>query len=168
MNPALQFYIILVIVGLFLIGAEIFLPGGVIGFLGFLSLAGAVALGFQAFGPQGGLLSALLIVVFAGVCVALWVKYFPKTAMGRKMTLSDDGKTFKAAPEELKKLIGEEGVALTTLRPAGIATLAGRRVDVVADGNWIENGQRIKVIRVEGLRVLVREIPQAPEAKSAA
>ena len=85
--------------------------------------------------------------------------------MGRGMTLSDSGKAFKTAPEELKELVGEEGIAVSTLRPGGIATIGGRRVDVVADGNWIEHDQRIKVTRVEGMRILVREIPQTPEAK---
>ncbi|MFH0953489.1 MAG: NfeD family protein [Verrucomicrobiota bacterium] len=169
MTPTLQFYIILVIVGLFLIGAEIFLPGGVIGVLGVMALAGAMIVGFSpaVFGLQGGLLSALIIVVLVGLCIAAWVKYFPKTSMGRRMTLEKDGKTFKAA-SEVESLIGKEGVALSILRPSGIAKIDGRRVDVVADGTWIESGKRIKVMGVSGPRVLVREISGTPGGKDSA
>jgi membrane-bound serine protease (ClpP class) len=158
MSAPVQLYVILLIVGLFLIGAEIFLPGGVIGVLGVTALGGAVLVGFQAFGAQGGLLSALVIVVLAGICIVIWIKYFPKTSIGQRMTLAKDGKTFKAVSPDLTELVGKEGLALSILRPSGIARIDNRRVDVVADGSWIEQGKRVKVARVEGARILVREI----------
>jgi membrane-bound serine protease (ClpP class) len=160
-----ELFAILIIAGLFLIGAEIFLPGGVIGFIGGLCLVAAIVVGFVAFGMQGGLLVALLIIILAGVCLVIWVKYFPKTRMGKSLTLSDDGKTFKSASPEFMDLLNKEGVVVSTLRPAGIATIDGKRVDVVADGSWIESGKPIKVTRVEGVRILVREVAPAAGAK---
>jgi membrane-bound serine protease (ClpP class) len=160
-----ELFAILIIAGLFLIGAEIFLPGGVIGFIGGMCLLAAVAVGFAAFGIQGGLLTALLIIILAGVCLVVWIKYFPRTRMGQSLTLSDDGKTFKSASPEFMDLLNKEGVALSILRPAGIAKFDGKRVDVVADGSWIESGKPIKVTRVEGVRILVKEIASAPGAK---
>ncbi len=165
MDPSIQLFIILVVVGLFLIGAEIFLPGGVIGFLGGLSLFGAAVVGFKAFGPQGGIISALLIILLAGVCMVVWIRFFPRTGIGRTMTLSLDGKSFKSAPADLKTLVDKEGVAQSRLRPAGIARIDSHRVDVVAEGSWIESGRPIRVIRVEGNRILVREIT-APAKES--
>jgi membrane-bound serine protease (ClpP class) len=53
---------------------------------------------------------------------------------------------------------------VTPLRPAGIASLDGERVDVVAEGAFIEVGQAIDVIRVDGNRVVVRQ-SRAPNAK---
>ena len=160
-----ELFAILIIAGLFLIGAEIFLPGGVIGFIGGLCLLAAIVVGFVAFGLQGGLLIALLIVILSGVCLVVWVKYFPKTRMGKSLTLSDDGKTFKSASPEFMDLLNKEGVALSILRPAGIAAIDGKRVDVIADGSWIESGKPIKVTRVEGVRILVRETVSAAGAK---
>ena len=160
-----ELFSILIVAGLFLIGAEIFLPGGIIGFIGGMCLLAAIAVGFVAFGMQAGILIALLIVVLAGVCLAVWIKFFPKTRMGLSLTLSDDGKTFKSASPEFADLLNKEGVVLSTLRPAGIATFDGKRVDVVADGSWIESGKPIKVTRVEGVRILVREIVPATGAK---
>ena len=160
-----ELFAILIIAGLFLIGAEIFLPGGIIGFIGGMCLLAAIVVAFVAFGIQGGLLATLLIIVLSGVCLVVWIKYFPKTRMGQSLTLSDDGKTFKSASPEFMDLLNKEGVALSILRPAGIATIDGKRVDVVADGSWIESGKPIKVTRVEGVRILVRELAPATGAK---
>jgi membrane-bound serine protease (ClpP class) len=48
------------------------------------------------------------------------------------------------------------GVALTDLRPSGIATIAGERVDVVSEGEHIAEGESIEVVRDEGYRHVVR------------
>ena len=159
-----QWFAILIIAGLFLIGAEIFLPGGVIGFIGTICLLAAIVVGFVLFPMEIALLNTLAIIVLVGICIVVWVKYFPKTRMGRSLTLSDDGKSFKSASPEFKELEGQEGVAVSTLRPAGIAKFDGQRIDVVADGSWIEGGRPIRVTKVEGVRILVKEIlPPAAE-----
>ena len=69
MSPAflLQIYVVLVISGLFLVGAEIFVPGGILGVMGAIALLAAIVIGFPAlspiFGPMGGLVSAVSIIV---------------------------------------------------------------------------------------------------------
>jgi membrane-bound serine protease (ClpP class) len=55
-------------------------------------------------------------------------------------------------------LVGQTGTAHTDLRPSGIATIGTRRVDVVTDGQWISSGAPVKVLEVEGNRVVVRKI----------
>jgi membrane-bound serine protease (ClpP class) len=50
------------------------------------------------------------------------------------------------------------GVALTQLRPSGTAKINGQRVDVVTEGALIERGTAVKVVVVEGARIVVREI----------
>lgn len=158
MTAAIQAYITLIALGILLIGAEVFLPGGVLGVIGGLALFAAGFAGFAAFGPNGGLASALAIVVFSGICIGIWVKYFPHTPMGRRLTLSKSGGDFKSYSPENSQLVGKEGIAVSTLRPSGIAKIDGKRVDVVTDDEWIEEGKPIRVIQVEGFRVVVREI----------
>ena len=53
-------------------------------------------------------------------------------------------------------LIGEEGIATTALRPSGTARIAGKRVDVTAVGEFLEEGAAITVVAADGLRVAVR------------
>jgi membrane-bound serine protease (ClpP class) len=58
-------------------------------------------------------------------------------------------------------LMGVEGEVLAPLRPAGVASLGGRRVDVVSRGEMIESGARVRVIELEGNRVVVARAPAA-------
>ena len=64
----------------------------------------------------------------------------------------------EAAPPkgELEALLGAIGEALSDLRPAGVARFGDRRVDVVTEGEFIPRGTPVRVIKVEGPRVVVR------------
>src|SRR5699024_10161042 len=61
----------------------------------------------------------------------------------------------------LYKFIGMEGVTVTPLRPAGTALFDNERIDVVSEGSFIELDKEVKVIKVEGMRVVVREIKKS-------
>ena len=56
------------------------------------------------------------------------------------------------------KFLGATGICVTDLRPAGTITIEGEPVDVVAEGNFVRQGSTVKVINVDGSRVLVRQI----------
>ena len=53
------------------------------------------------------------------------------------------------------KLCAAEGVAVTVLRPAGMAEFDGVKLNVVSDGEFIPEGERVRVSRVEGNRIVV-------------
>ncbi len=152
-----QIFIILLVVGLFLIGAEIFVPGGIFGVIGGLALFGAIITAFSAFGPTIGGYITIGIIFLVGLVIFLWAKFFPKTSLGLKMTVLKDLSQAKGTETGLSELIGEEGVALSDLRPAGFANIGGRRVDVVTQGGMISKGEQVKVIIVEGNKVVVRK-----------
>ena len=56
------------------------------------------------------------------------------------------------------KFLGAIGVCVTDLRPAGTITVEGEPVDVVTEGSFVKQGDIVKVINVDGSRVLVRQI----------
>ncbi len=143
-------------VGFVLLLTEMFLPGGVLGVLGGLALMAAAVLGYIHFGALGGtmVLCALGGITLVGFCV--WMQIFPRTAVGRRLTLASSLSTGDTLPTTAG-LIGQEGIALTDLRPAGKALLAGRRVDVVAESAFIEVETPVVVIVSEGARVVVRK-----------
>ena len=153
LTPVTLFFILL-LSGLVLMGVEIFVPGGILGGLAGLALVGAIVTGFVAF-PSAGPIIAVGIVVLTGVAVAAWIRIFPRTRFGRKMTVSMDLSGSKAPATDLQGLAGKQGEALSDLRPAGFARVDGRRVDVVTQGELIARGERVKVLRVEGARVVV-------------
>lgn len=165
MSSSVQAYLILLVAGILLLGAEIFLPGGVLGVLGAVCLVTAGLVGFWAFGPQWGFLSLLGIVVFTGIGIAIWISFFPRTGIGKRLELKRDGHDFKSHPD-YRSLVGKSGIAASVLRPSGIAIIDGKRVDVVADGDWIEKDHPIIVTKVEGLRVEVqRATPSEPKTQ---
>jgi len=88
--------------------------------------------------------------------VAIWIKLFPRSRVGQKMTLSENGMAFKAS-ESKQAFLGKTGTAYSSLRPAGFALIDGERVDVIAEGGIIDKGLPIVVIKVEGNRVVVRK-----------
>jgi membrane-bound ClpP family serine protease len=158
----LEIYIACLVLGFVLLGAEIYVPGGVLGILGGIALLAAIILGFKVehFGAQGGMISAFIILATVIAGLYFWLKFFPDTPMGRKLSLSASTADYRADDDDNRNLTGSEGVALNNLRPSGIAEIDGRRVDVVADGSWIGKGTRVKVIDVGGNRVVVRELEQ--------
>ncbi|EOD01884.1 NfeD family protein [Caldisalinibacter kiritimatiensis] len=57
-----------------------------------------------------------------------------------------------------KEYIGKEGIVITFLRPSGTIEIEGERVDAVSEGSFIEKGAKVKVIKVEGPKIVVRKI----------
>jgi len=55
-------------------------------------------------------------------------------------------------------LLGRSGIASSYLRPAGVATIDGRRIDVLTEGEFVTAGSAIRVTRVEGARIFVRPV----------
>ncbi|MCX7818345.1 MAG: hypothetical protein N2652_03925 [Kiritimatiellae bacterium] len=159
MSPPTLLYLALILAGIVMLGLEIYVPGGVLGVLGLLCLAGAVAIGFTL-GPMVGWLSAAAVVLGTGIGVWVWIRWFPRTRAGQRLTLTADGRDFKAPSAEWRALVGMTGEAVTDLRPAGIARIGGRRVDVTAEGTWIEAGRPVRVVAVDGVRIVVRAVDE--------
>ena len=63
-----------------------------------------------------------------------------------------------ATPEDYSTYIGREGESVTTLRPSGIAKIDGVRLDVISEAEFIPPHTPIKVIAVEGVRIIVVRI----------
>ncbi len=155
MSP-LSWYTALLAAGLLLIIAEVFIPGGVAGVIGGVALLAAMGVGLFSFPPPWGFLSAIAIVLVGGIGLLLWVQLFPRTRTGRRITLQADSAAYKSSAPPSAHWIGTTGETLTALRPAGIALLDGKRVDVLADGGeWIAVGTPIRVSAIRDGNLLV-------------
>ncbi|MCA1809276.1 MAG: NfeD family protein [Kiritimatiellia bacterium] len=152
----METFILLLAAGLIMICAEVFLPGGILGALGGLALLGAVIVGFVNFGPATGGYIALALIIVVGAVVVVWIRFFPHTRAGQALTLSGSMAGAKSADRRLQELAGQSGRAVTDLRPAGMALIAGRKYDVISEGPLIQRNEPISVLRVKGNRVIVR------------
>jgi membrane-bound ClpP family serine protease len=155
---------------------EIFvIPGfGVFGLGGGLMIIASIVLASQRFFiPQNDteflqLRESMIMLVGAtvGIITAafLFRRYLPHAPVFSRLLLSPpEGEDYvKLATREsmvdLRHLVGLRGTAQTQLTPAGKASLDGRLIDVIADGEVIDRGSTIEVVEVRGNRVLVRSM----------
>lgn len=151
--------VLLMLVGVGLLVFEMYLPGfGVPGILGSI----LVVTGFVLVRPtlSQGLL--LFVILAAILCIALSVCLFT-ASRGRlnhsRLVLNDVAVPAETAESnDLNYFIGREGVTNTALRPAGIGEFDGVKLNVVSDGDFVPSGARIRVLAVEGNRIVVQTI----------
>ncbi len=160
--------ILLLGLGLLFIVAEILFPSlGILAVLAIASIVGALASAF-AESTNTGLQFLVAVVVLVPIVMLVGFKLFPKSPFGRKMVAP--GLSFAPAPgmdERDRGSLGQSGVVESDLRPAGIARIDGRRVDVVTRGELLAVGTRVRVVEVSGNRVVVAEIqePGPPDSE---
>lgn len=141
----------LYLVGLGLIVAETMLPGAVMGVIGLALMATSVFFGFRHHWAIG---TAQLAVALGVTPLCFYValrRLTLKAALEGGIPLARDG----------ADALGREGVAQTDLRPAGIVLIDGidgNKVDVVTSGEPVEKGRRVRVVQVEGNRIVVRAV----------
>ncbi|MDR1191403.1 MAG: hypothetical protein LBK60_07050 [Verrucomicrobiales bacterium] len=147
----------LILAGLALVIAEIFLPGMICGIIGGVCLVAAVIATGAEYGVDRALALFFAELAAGVVLFAVWMKFFPNSPLGKKFSLPPaEGQT--SAPEELQKLTGSAGVTVTPLRPSGTAAISGRRLTVSSEGFPLPAGVKIKVVKVEGARIVVRSV----------
>ncbi|MBS4176289.1 NfeD family protein [Lederbergia citrea] len=150
--------IILFVLGILLVAAEFFLSGGIAGLLGTVAIIGSI---LMAGGNIVHMAISIIIALFlAALSIIIMVKVFGKRMnIFKKLILTDSTNTESGYVSNVNRLelLGREGITVTALRPAGTAQIDDERLDVVAEGSFIENNTKIKVIKVEGSRIVVRE-----------
>ena len=62
------------------------------------------------------------------------------------------------ASSDYTDLIGSRGTTVSVLRPSGAAEIEGTRFTVVTEGSFLAPNMPIEVVKVQGSRIVVREI----------
>ena len=167
---------LLVGLGLILVGLEIFvIPGfGIAGILGIMALMGGLGLSLIGTGATWDfMLSALgqvaLSILVAIIAALIVLRYFPRLPFGRRLILETNLQAqegYESSPPEDHRWLGKQGIAVSDLHPSGIARFDRERVDVVSDGTFIDAGQPLEVVRIDGNRVVVRLAPPQSEKET--
>jgi membrane-bound ClpP family serine protease len=146
-----------------LLVAEVFIPSaGLLIMLSIACLAGGVTIFFKHSMAAGWIGVAIALVMIPAVLVGAY-KIFPHTKIGSRMLLAPPKKKEgEGIPdtEDLKRLVGEAGTVVTTMRPVGMCDFSGKRVECMAEGGFVEKGKKVKVIKVESTQVTVRVIQE--------
>jgi membrane-bound serine protease (ClpP class) len=157
--------VILLGVALVAIAIEVFvLPGfGAAGLLGIVALVAAVILAMIGSSPSVGDVTQALVVLGASLAITVavayaWLRHLPNS--GRFAGLFLRGGAHQAdgyiAAKPRSDLVGQDGIAVTDLRPSGTAQIGHERVDVVTEGEYVPQGRTVRVVRSEGYRHVVR------------
>ena len=157
MKDTILLPIILQVVGVIVIIAEIILPSG-----GLLSVLAAGIFGYSLYivfhdvSTSVGFFFVTADAILIPILVIVGLKLLAKSPATLRKTLSrEDGVTSQSS--ELDKYIGMEGTAITDLRPAGTATINGKRVDVVSRGEYLDKDSEIVVSTITGNQIIVRK-----------
>ncbi|GAB4127178.1 MAG: NfeD family protein [Ignavibacteriales bacterium] len=160
--------ILLFVIGFILLIVEIFVtPGfGFIGIGGIIFMIAGLFLGLISDFPviswvdiSNAIIQLALTFVATGILISVLIKFLPKTQMFSKLVLSkniDSTSGYISNEPEINHLLGQTGIAFTDLRPAGTALINNQKIDVVSESEFINKNSTIKVIKIEGSKVVVR------------
>lgn len=156
--------LLLFILGMTMILAEFLLPGGVLGVLGACAMVGSTIIGVMTFPDYavliifGEVLSACAMILFG-----LWMLSNTKAGSLLRLEETMDEASGYTNTVSNTALIGQQGVVLTALRPAGTIIIGDDRIDAVSDASFIDKDAAVVVTEVEGSRVVVELVEESNE-----
>lgn len=151
--------IVCLLVGLLMVIIEFIMPG----FMGF-GIAGAVfliaAVAIHADSAMDAVISCVLITLILSFSAFTIFRSLKRGRLSRLPLILHE--RIETGPllsgKEMQDMTGREGISLNLLRPSGNADFDGVRLDVITSGEMIDKGKRIRIERVEGNRIMVKEI----------
>lgn len=153
--------LVMLIVGYVLLVVEMYVPGfGLPGVSGIILMTiGVIAMQPT---PLQALILVLVCVLLLGVAFSVAMHSISRGRLSRSRLVLNEalGEKKENPEEEMRYFIGKTGTTHTALRPAGIAEFDGVKLNVVSDGDFVGAQRAIRVERVEGNRIVVREITQ--------
>ncbi len=148
--------IIAFVIGSGLIVLEAFMPGfGVAGISGVVLEIVALRCCWLLHGTVPTLLALLGVLLLIGL--AVFISY--RSAMNGRLSKSHlvlKETESAAAEKKPDRWIGMEGVAVTSLRPAGQIEVEGTRLNAASAGDFVEKGAAVLVTGTEGDHYVIR------------
>jgi membrane-bound serine protease (ClpP class) len=145
--------IFLIVLGMLLLFIEAIVPSfGIIGIAGMLLVGGGIFTIWSTAGMLWGIVAIGISVPLFIVALIFFFKSRASRIFVQEARIEGDSSDVPA----LKHLVGLQGVALTPLRPSGLALIDQQRHDVVSDGGaFVDKGETIVVVRIETNSIIV-------------
>lgn len=159
---------LLLTIGVLLFVAEVFIPsGGAITMLALSCLIASIWCAWNAWwhsNPTMFWMFLALLLVATPAAVGGAFSVWQHTPLGRRAILQpptpDEVAAFTELEQHLAELVGKVGDTVSPLNPAGIVKVEGERVQCQSEGMIIDIGCRVRVIAVQGSRVIVRRVAE--------
>lgn len=149
-----------VLLGLLLIGAEVFIPSaGVLGVLATVAIAAGVVTAFYYGGLAIGTIFLVVTLVIVAIVIQQLFRWWPHTSIGRSILIPDQPVT--SEPRQiLDDLVGRVGRSSGVLMPSGYVMIDEQRYDAMAEVA-IDDDEWIAVSGVDGRTLKVRKISES-------
>ena len=150
--------ILCLISGIALLVVEVFMPGfGLPGISGLVLIAAGVVITWNTYGAVAGLAVTLIALALAGISISVSIKSAANGKLSRSALFLKETVP-SVEHEETEALLGKTGETTTVLNPVGFAEFDGVRLNVITEGGYLAKGVPVKVEKVDGAKIIVREI----------
>lgn len=154
---------IVLLFGLTLCMIELIVPGfGVFGVLGAIFTIGGVIARIIIGATLMQILAMVVLIVAVVVVSILLVVILAKTGILGKISLIQEKtvvpQDYEKPTKEQRKLIGKVGFAETVFKTSGKFVLDGKTYDAMSDGEFIEEGSKVKVVAIKNNKIIVKKV----------
>ena len=152
--------IILFSIGIFLLAAEVMIPGGILGIGGGVLLFAGCVVSFVVLGTTEGIIAIGVTLLAAGLVFYIQFKVLPNTRAGKRFFLERQiSGTSVAVGDEARDLVGKTATAVTVLSPSGYVTVDGKRLEAFSQSGHIAPGTELLVTGANHFQITVRTKP---------
>lgn len=148
------------VLGLVLLGVELFLiPGfGVTGILGIIGIVSSIFISFGIHNIAAAALVVFISLIVDIILIILIARFFVKSKDLKRNVILDSDTSGYNSSVSYNDLLNKEGIADTFFRPSGYIIIDNKKYDAISEGEFIDKGSKLKVILVEGNKVVVKKL----------
>lgn len=154
--------IVCFVIGIGLLILEAFMPGfGVAGFTGVILEVITLVMTWFEHGPIATLAMLLIVLLVLAIAISTSLRSITSGRLSKSSLVhsaTESNEEGYRSVEDLTVFMDREGVASSVLRPTGIADFDGVRLNVSSEGDYIPAGTRVRIVKVEGAKILVRAL----------
>ena len=154
--------IICFVIGIGLLILEAFMPGfGAPGITGVILEVITLVLTWFEHGPVATLGMLLIVLLVLAIAISTSLRSITKGRLSKSSLVHSETESNEdgyRSIQDLAVFMDKEGTATSVLRPTGIADFEGVRLNVSSEGAFIPAGTKVRIVKVEGAKILVRAV----------
>ena len=154
--------IICFVIGIGLLILEAFMPGfGAPGITGVILEVITLVMTWFEHGPLATLAMLLIVLLVLAIAISTSLRSITKGRLSKSSLVHSETESNEdgyRSIDDLAVFMDKEGTATSVLRPTGIADFEGVRLNVSSEGDYIPAGTKVRIIKVDGAKILVRAI----------
>ena len=154
--------IICFLIGIGLLILEAFMPGfGAAGVTGVVLEIITLVMTWFEHGPVATLIMLLIVLLVLAIAISTSLRSITSGRLSKSSLVhseTENNEEGYRSTQDLAVFMGKEGTASSVLRPTGIADFDGVRLNVSSEGDYIPAGTKVRIIKVEGAKILVKAL----------